>query len=324
MTDPLITFRKAGPADGAILLGWLDEPRVRKFWDLSDEGRANMLNYLEGTKNIFDYWIGDINGAAFCQVMTTDARDGEPRHLTPFIPPHGDQYESDPCVRESGLSQGLRICPGERPARRGTAHPYVPDALGNRIGIAHGGLVRGTVINSIVIAGAPTFAPEEVFTTAPVGTEIVADTNERPCAVEHRYQTLVDVARRYRLGEKLVNAGVTGGRNMRFVRMPREHDDGNVGVGAVRGGADLNDKIHTTVRRHFPIDKKQVDGTKRKFAVGGVDRASVIHRADAYGAQDARQQCPHIDFVVDDENVQLIDTHDCHGRATFFGQAFKN
>jgi RimJ/RimL family protein N-acetyltransferase len=95
MTSPVISFRKAGPGDGETLLAWLGEPHVREFWDLGDDGRANMLNYLQGTKNVFDYWIGDIDGAPFCQVMTTDARDGEPRHLTPFISPHGETWTMD-------------------------------------------------------------------------------------------------------------------------------------------------------------------------------------------------------------------------------------
>ena len=96
----MISFRKAGPDDGNTLLAWLDEPHVREFWDLSDEGRANMLNYLQGTSNVFDYWVGDIDGAPFCQVMTTDARDGEPRHLTPFISPHGETWTMDFMIGE--------------------------------------------------------------------------------------------------------------------------------------------------------------------------------------------------------------------------------
>ena len=87
MNCPVITFRRAGPDDGPTLLAWHDEPHVREFWDLSDAGRANMLAYLDGAKDTFDYWIGDIDGARFCQMMTTDARDGEPRHLTPHIAP---------------------------------------------------------------------------------------------------------------------------------------------------------------------------------------------------------------------------------------------
>jgi hypothetical protein len=62
---------------------------------------------------------------------------------------------------------------------------------------------------------------------------------------------------------------------------------------------------------------------KREFTVGGVNRAGIKHRADANGAQHARQQGPHIGVVVDDENVQLIDAHDRHGRASFFGRTFK-
>lgn len=95
MNRPVITFRGAGPDDGPTLLAWLDEPHVREFWDPSDAGRRNMLAYLDGTKDTFDYWIGDIDGEPFCQVMTTDARDGEPRHLTPHIAPHGETWTVD-------------------------------------------------------------------------------------------------------------------------------------------------------------------------------------------------------------------------------------
>lgn len=97
MTDltNTISFRKAGPDDGPTLLAWLDEPHVREFWDLSAAGRATMLNYLGGAKDIFDYWVGAIGGARFCLVMTTDARDGEPRHLTPHIAPNGETWTVD-------------------------------------------------------------------------------------------------------------------------------------------------------------------------------------------------------------------------------------
>ena len=95
MTNLVISFRKAGQGDSDTLLAWLGEPHVHEFWDLSDDGRANMLNYLQGTKNVFDYWIGDIDGVPFCQVMTSDARDGEPRHLTPFISPCGETWTMD-------------------------------------------------------------------------------------------------------------------------------------------------------------------------------------------------------------------------------------
>lgn len=95
MTDSAIAFHRARPADGDTLLAWLKEPHVREFWDLSDAGRANMMNYLDGTKDVFDYWVGELDGTPFCQVMTTDAWDGEPRHLTPFIAPHGETWTVD-------------------------------------------------------------------------------------------------------------------------------------------------------------------------------------------------------------------------------------
>ena len=97
MTDlaAKISFHKAGPADGDVLLGWLDQPHVREFWDLSDEGRANLPGYSQGTKDVFDYWVGEIDGSPFCQMMTTDARDGEPRHLTPYLSPNGTTWTVD-------------------------------------------------------------------------------------------------------------------------------------------------------------------------------------------------------------------------------------
>ncbi len=90
-----ITFRKAGPADRDLLLGWLDEPHVRAFWDNSEQGRANLEGYLNGVKELYDYWIGALDGAPFCLVMTSDAREGEPEHLAPHVSPHGETWTMD-------------------------------------------------------------------------------------------------------------------------------------------------------------------------------------------------------------------------------------
>ena len=90
-----IWFRKAGPADRGLLLGWFNEPHVREFWDNSADGAANLEGYLAGVKDLFDYWVGGLDGTPFCLVMTSDARDGEPEHLAPHVAPHGKTWTVD-------------------------------------------------------------------------------------------------------------------------------------------------------------------------------------------------------------------------------------
>ena len=103
-----ITFRKAGPADRDLLLSWLGEPHVRAFWDNSEDGHVNLLGYLEGVKELYDYWIGALDGTRFCLVMTSDAREDEPEHLAPHVSPHGETWAVDFMIGSTAhLGRGL-------------------------------------------------------------------------------------------------------------------------------------------------------------------------------------------------------------------------
>ncbi|MBX9804350.1 MAG: acetyltransferase [Alphaproteobacteria bacterium] len=81
----MITFRKATLPDLPLLDSWLQKPHVREFWDNSERQYTNMKNYLEGTKHIHDYYIGLMDGAPYCLLLTCNETI-EPDTPLPYLP----------------------------------------------------------------------------------------------------------------------------------------------------------------------------------------------------------------------------------------------
>lgn len=96
-TSMTIQFRKTCAADEMLLLGWLDEPHVRAFWDNSDEHRANLLGYLSGNKDLYDYWVGTLeqDSSPFCLFLTSDAGFDTPDFFLDHLTLQGETWTID-------------------------------------------------------------------------------------------------------------------------------------------------------------------------------------------------------------------------------------
>ncbi|MBT4890881.1 MAG: GNAT family N-acetyltransferase [Rhodospirillales bacterium] len=97
MPDPDIHFRKADARDESLLLSWLAEPHVQEFWDNSIEHRNNMLGFLSGTKDLYDYWVGTRDGedAPYCLLLTSDANDGAAGYMLDHLNLDGPTWTVD-------------------------------------------------------------------------------------------------------------------------------------------------------------------------------------------------------------------------------------
>ena len=107
----MIKYRQAAASDRQKLYDWFHAPHAQAYWDTSDEMWQNVENYLNGAKEIFDYWIGELDSHPFCLVITSDAHDGEGEGF-PFNQPKGtmtlDFMIGDPQFLGKGLaSQAL-------------------------------------------------------------------------------------------------------------------------------------------------------------------------------------------------------------------------
>lgn len=71
-----ITFNRPTIIDKDCLFAWFEKPHVKEFWNNSGNTHKNLENYLNRTKNLFDYWIGLLDEIPFCLLMTSDATDG--------------------------------------------------------------------------------------------------------------------------------------------------------------------------------------------------------------------------------------------------------
>jgi len=74
-----IRFKKATPAERDAVLGWLEEPHIKEFWDNSPEHREDIIIFMNGRKKptpywdgMFDYWVGMINEEPYCLIMTSE------------------------------------------------------------------------------------------------------------------------------------------------------------------------------------------------------------------------------------------------------------
>jgi predicted acetyltransferase/RimJ/RimL family protein N-acetyltransferase len=104
-----LTFEKATLLHQELLLKWHKETHVQDFWDTSENHIQNMLNYLKGQKNLFDFWIGFHKDIPFALIMTSNVTEDTPEHFKPFLPKIGIGYTldfmiGDPHFLDKGLA----------------------------------------------------------------------------------------------------------------------------------------------------------------------------------------------------------------------------
>lgn len=80
-----IIFRQAMMADKELIFSWMSEPYVQEFWDNSQEHWDNVLHYLQGTKDIYDYWIGVIDNVPYCLILTSDPLEYPNEYYAPYF-----------------------------------------------------------------------------------------------------------------------------------------------------------------------------------------------------------------------------------------------
>jgi RimJ/RimL family protein N-acetyltransferase len=112
--DKKISFRKAQKADKKLLKEWFNKPHVKEFWDNRQKMWDNCEAYLNGHKELFDYWICLYDSEPFGLMMTSDAsepnkgKDQAPDHFIPWIEPEGTTLTIDFMIGEkSFLGKGL-------------------------------------------------------------------------------------------------------------------------------------------------------------------------------------------------------------------------
>lgn len=82
-------FVKAKKEHKTMLLDWLSESHVRKYWDQSEKSQNNIENYLQGNKEVYDYWVAYINHIPFAQIRTSDAFETEPNIYSQYASKSG-------------------------------------------------------------------------------------------------------------------------------------------------------------------------------------------------------------------------------------------
>lgn len=101
-------FRQITAADKPLLDSWFAKPYVREFWCNSAETEQGLCDYIAGKKDLYEYWIGELDGTPFCYFMTSNAADGKPAHIMPHMPPHGTMLTIDFMIGEEDfLGKGL-------------------------------------------------------------------------------------------------------------------------------------------------------------------------------------------------------------------------
>ncbi len=114
----MYTFVKATLAHKSAVLQWLQEPHVREFWDTSQEHQEDIIIFMQGRKRptpyfegIFDYWIGLIDDAPYCLIMTSEIlpnTDDLPEHWQEHLSTTGKTYTIDFMIgSKEHLGKGL-------------------------------------------------------------------------------------------------------------------------------------------------------------------------------------------------------------------------
>lgn len=109
-----ISFRKTKKTDKKFLKEWFNKDHVKEFWDKSVEMWKNCESYLDGDKQLFDYWICLYDSKPYGLIITSDASEADPHklenhdHTVPWIEPEGKTLTIDLIIGEkSFLGKGL-------------------------------------------------------------------------------------------------------------------------------------------------------------------------------------------------------------------------
>ncbi len=156
----------------------------------------------------------------------------------------------------------------------------------------------------------PALRPAVFFLAAPAaaGTEIGLGADVRPGMLDHRDQPRHHRLHRDRLGEELVGAGVARLAHMIELGIARQHDDRHKGIGRLAGGAHHLDDVDARHPRHHPVHHDHVGIGFAQHLPG----AFAVHRLenldDAEGLQDRDDELAHMLAVVDNQNLQPVET----------------
>ena len=98
-----ITFVKAALSDKETICSWLAEPHMMEFWDNSGEHKDDILNFMNGRREvsnyfdgIFDYWIGLMDGVPYAIIMThVENETISPDHFKPYLARGGKTFSMD-------------------------------------------------------------------------------------------------------------------------------------------------------------------------------------------------------------------------------------
>ncbi len=169
------------------------------------------------------------------------------------------------------------------------------------------------------------FAPEPSFTRyevnlliqhpaargapAAVGAEVVVGADERARMVDHPLQPLDDAARGERLGQELVDPGVTRLGHPAHGRMSGDHDHRHHLVGAVGRVAHQPHEVDAVQRLHRQVGDHDVDQVGAQLLqplgpVGGLEDV-----LDAQRTQDLDHEHPHVLVVVDQKELEDVVAH---------------
>ncbi len=114
MDTKKITFKLATKGDKELVHSWYDKPHVKEYWDNSKEMWNNFKSYLQGDKELFDYWICSYDKKPYGLILTSDAAESDPKtkkqleHFIPWIEPEGKTLTIDFLIGEEAfLGKGL-------------------------------------------------------------------------------------------------------------------------------------------------------------------------------------------------------------------------
>ena len=92
---PTFAFRRADRSDDDLIGTWFHAPHVGEYWGEASTNVRDFRDAMTGRSDLFNYWIGQIDGVAFCLLITTNAAVGSPEHLAPFVPDTGEAWTLD-------------------------------------------------------------------------------------------------------------------------------------------------------------------------------------------------------------------------------------
>ena len=93
----IVQFRYAAKDDYITIKEWLRASHVVKFWDNSMEFTNNLKNFINGDKNLYDYWVGSFKKVnhPFCLLVTSDAGLETPDYFLSHMPSKGKAWTID-------------------------------------------------------------------------------------------------------------------------------------------------------------------------------------------------------------------------------------